>query len=248
MKNQDFESRMRGGEFFHSLRVPEENWTVLRLDGRGFSKFTAERFEKPFDSKFHELMLLAAEALLEEFNAVMAYTESDEISVLLPFQWDFFDREVEKVLSISASVASSVFSVALGEPAQFDSRIWIAGLEETVVDYFCWRQNDATRCALNGWAYWTLREDGLSAQEATVQLTGRNSSEKQELLFQKGINFNDLPGWQKRGSLISWGVTEKVGFNPMTSQEVVVERRALKRHEDLPHGDEYRNFLRERLR
>lgn len=244
MKNQDLDSRMRGGEYFHSLRVPEENWTILRLDGRGFSKFTAERFEKPFDPRFHELMLLTTEALVEEFNAVFAYTESDEISVLLPFGWDFFDREVEKVLSISASVASSVFSIALGEAVQFDSRIWIGGLRDSVIDYFCWRQSDATRCALNGWTYWHLREEGMSAREATEHLMGRNSSEKQEILFQRGINFNDLPGWQKRGSLVVWGVVEKVGFNPVTSEEVVVERRALKRLEELPYGDEYRDFLR----
>ena len=57
-------------------------------------------------------------------------------------------------------------------------------------------------------------------------------------------HFNDLPGWQKRGSLVVWGVVGKVGFNPVTSEEVVVERRALKRLEELPYGDEYREFLR----
>ena len=159
LKPSELDSRMRQGEYFHALRVPSENWTVLRLDGRGFSKFTSDRFEKPFDERFHQLMVSSSRSLMKEFNALLAYTESDEISVLLPFDWDFFDREVEKVLSISASVASGVFSVALGEAVQFDSRIWIGGLIETVIDYFCWRQSDATRCALNGWAYWKLREE-----------------------------------------------------------------------------------------
>ena len=193
MKNEKLENRMRQGEYFHSLRVPTENWTILRLDGRSFSKLTGERFDKPFDSNFHHLMLETTKALVKEFNALLAYTESDEISVLLPFTWDFFDREVEKVLSISASVASSVFSVSFGEPIQFDSRIWLGGLVDSVVDYFCWRQNDATRCALNGWAYWKLREEGLSAREVTRKLDGLSNSDKQEFLFQKGLNFNDLP-------------------------------------------------------
>lgn len=220
-----------------------EMWTVLRLDGRGFSRLTNDNFDKPFDPRMHRLMLATAHALLEEFHGVVAYTESDEISMLLPYNWDFFDREVEKVISISAAVASGNFSVALGEPVQFDSRIWVAGRPESVVDYFCWRQADATRCALNGWAYWSLRQDGQSAAEATKRLEGMSGSQKQEFLFQRGLNFNDLPGWQKRGSLVKWGTVKKTGFNPITQKEVVVERRALEVEKDLPYGDEFRTLI-----
>ncbi|MFB2877735.1 hypothetical protein [Floridanema aerugineum] len=39
-----------------------------------------------------------------------------------------------------------------------------------VTDYFSWRQADATRCALNGWCYWTMRKLGLSASQATAKL------------------------------------------------------------------------------
>lgn len=247
MKPLDLESRMRQGEYFHSLKVPMDNWTILRLDGRGFSKLTSDEFQKPFDPNFHKLMLATSEALLREFNADYAYTESDEISILLPRNWSFFDREIEKVISISASLASATFSVAFGKPVQFDSRIWISGSPDRVVDYFCWRQSDATRCALNGWAYWKLREEGLSAREVTRELKGLKGSQKQELLFQKGINFNDLPGWQKRGTAIRFGHSSKEGFNPITEETVVVQRRVIEILDDLTYGEDYRRFLQDQV-
>jgi tRNA(His) guanylyltransferase len=81
MNPDDLERRMRALECFDTLRVLPGTWPVLRLDGRGFSRVTEARFEKPFDDRFHELMCKTAEALLVELGALYAYTESDEISV-----------------------------------------------------------------------------------------------------------------------------------------------------------------------
>jgi hypothetical protein len=49
MRPADFEKQMRALEVFHSLRLLQNAWVILRLDGRGFSLFTETRFEKPFD-------------------------------------------------------------------------------------------------------------------------------------------------------------------------------------------------------
>jgi tRNA(His) 5'-end guanylyltransferase len=84
---------------------------------------TEAQFEKPFDLRFHELMCKTTEALVTELGATYGYTESDEISVLLPNTSDAFDRSVEKFVSISASIAGGTFSLALGAVAQFDCRI-----------------------------------------------------------------------------------------------------------------------------
>jgi len=54
------------------------------------------------------------------------------------------------------------------------------------------------------------------------------------LLFQQGINFNNLPNWQGRGSGLYWEKYEKPGFNPLTNQTVVTQRRRIKIDEDLP--------------
>lgn len=244
MKSDPFADRMRRGEYFHALRVPDDVWTVLRLDGRSFSRFTAERFEKPFDVRFHDLMVSTASRLAQELGALFVYTESDEISVLLPFAWNLFDRELEKIVSLSASIASAHFSLQMGEAGHFDSRVWIGGQASSVVDYFRWRQGDAGRCALNGWAYWTLRNTGLTASKATIALKKSTKAEKNELLFQHGINFNDVPSWQRRGTGVYWESYEKQGHNPVTGQSTVALRRRLTVDNDLPMRDEFSAYVR----
>jgi tRNAHis guanylyltransferase/Thg1 C terminal domain len=121
-------------------------------------------------------MVRAALAVLEDLQGVYAYTESDEISVLLPRSWDLFDRELEKTVSLSASLGSATLSLAFGEPVACDSRVILAAQDEQVVDYFRWRQADAARCALNGWCYWTLRKQGSNVSEATAALEGKASA------------------------------------------------------------------------
>jgi tRNA(His) 5'-end guanylyltransferase len=213
---------------------------VVRVDGRSFTRLTASRsFEKPFDERFRDLMVGTAEALLAELRGLYAYTESDEISVLLGRGWDLFDRELEKVVSISAAIAASTFSCALGAPAQFDSRVWIGALTEDVVDYFRWRQEDAARGALNGWSYWTLRKAGLDVAEATARLDGAGLSAKKRLLRRHGLEFDRLPAWQRRGIGLWWERYEKEGVDPRSGKAVKAWRRRVHRELELPARDEY---------
>jgi len=60
-----FEVYMRQFAYYHSLRLLPETWTVLRVDGRGFSRLTASAFAKPFDARFHDLMARTATAPLK---------------------------------------------------------------------------------------------------------------------------------------------------------------------------------------
>jgi tRNA(His) 5'-end guanylyltransferase len=248
MRPDEFESRMRALEVFHALRLPPGAWIILRLDGRGFSGFTETRFEKPFDARFHDGMVQAAQAVLEDLQGLCAYTESDEISVLLPRSWNLFDRELEKAISLSAASASAALTLTFGTRVQFDSRAIVAAEDEQVMDYFRWRQADAARCALNGWCYWTLRKAGRSVADATAALHGQSVAEKNELLFQAGINFNDVPWWQRRGTGLYWETYEREGYNPKLAQEVVTTRRRIKVDRELPIGEEYANFVGRRMR
>jgi tRNA(His) guanylyltransferase len=243
MKPDEFESRMRQLECFHALRLPPGAWVILRLDGRTFSRFTASRCEKPFDLRFHGWMTHTAQAVLEELQGLYSYTESDEISILLPRDWALFDRELEKTVSLSAGLVSAAFSLGCGERACFDSRVIVAAEDGQVIDYFRWRQSDAARCALNGWCYWTLRKAGQSVVEATAALEGKGVADKNELLFQRGINFNELPLWQRRGTGLYWETYEREGYNPKSDQKVQTTRRRIKVDEGLPMGDEYGAFI-----
>lgn len=234
---------MRRGERFHSKRLPENSWVVVRVDGHSFSRLTSTHFQKPFDEAFHHSMVQAAQALIEEFNGVYAYTESDEISLLLPLDWSTFDRSHEKTISLSAGLASSVFTQASGHLAHFDSRVWIGQSENAVLDYFRWRQSDAARCALNGWCYWMLRQQGQSSAEATKSLEGQSTEFKRELLLQNNIDFNEVPLWQQRGMGLYWDSYSKPGYNPITQQTVTAKRRRVTVENDLPTGGTYAAFV-----
>jgi tRNA(His) 5'-end guanylyltransferase len=230
---------MREFEWFHDLRVLPATWPVIRVDGRSFTRLCDEHFERPFDVRFHEIMVKVAQALLVELQAVFAFTQSDEISVLLPAHTDLFGRELEKLVSISAGIASSRFTREFGSGAHFDSRIWVGPTAQHVVDYFRWRQSDATRCCLNGWCYWTLRKEGRNVHEATVALEGRSSIEKNELLFARGMNFNDVPLWQRHGVGIYWDAVPRGGFNPVAQEETTTLRRRMRIDKTLPRGDTF---------
>lgn len=220
---------------------------ILRIDGRSFSKFTESSFEKPFDARFHEAMAAASQRLLREFAALYAYTESDEILLLLPRDSLLFDREAEKLVSLSAGLASSSLTLSFQCEVHCDSRLWVGPRSQQVLEYFRWRQSDASRCCLNGWCYWKLRQAGQSVKEATAQLKGRSFAQKNELLFQHGVNFNDLPLWQRRGSGLYWKQYEKTGHNPLTGAATTATRRQIFCDEQLPMGDGYAQFIRERM-
>lgn len=238
MKSDNLDARMRRLECYHSLEVLPGAYPVVRVDGRSFTKLT-RGMEHPFDTKFHECMVVTATALLIELGGLYAFTESDEISVLLPRDTDLFGREVEKLVSVSAGVASSTFSLELGKPGHFDGRVWVGVSEVDVVDYFRWRQSDASRCCLNSWCYWTLRKAGRSAKQATERLEGQSFSAKNELLFSYGVNFNNVPLWQRRGVGLYWEDFEKAGFNPKTKALTTCTRRKVMVNRDLPRGTEY---------
>jgi tRNA(His) 5'-end guanylyltransferase len=247
MRPDDFEARMRALEVFHSPRLLPGAWVILRLDGRGFSRFTESRFDKPFDSRFHDGMVQTAQAILQDLQGLYAYTESDEISVLFPRSWALFDREQEKIISLSASIASARLSLIFGTPVHFDCRVILAAEDQQVVDYFRWRQADAARCALNGWCYWSLRKAGRSVAQATAALEGKSVADKNEILFQTGVSFNEVPLWQRRGTGLYWQCYQREGYNPKRDEKVTTTRRRVKVDQDLPTGEEYAAFVQKLL-
>jgi tRNA(His) guanylyltransferase len=69
-------------------------------------------------------------------------------------------------------------------------------------------------------------------------------ADKNELLFQRGINYNSLPTWQKRGIGFYYGIVEKQALNPKTGLEVKTNRRKLIVNEEIPINEEYGKFLK----
>jgi tRNA(His) guanylyltransferase len=250
MKFDELDGRLRAFETAHDHCVLPGIFMVARIDGRNFTRLTKElhQFDAPFDERFRDLMLGTTRHLMEcGFRCIYGYTQSDEISLLLHRDEGSFERKLRKLNSILASEATSAFVLGLGAPAAFDCRISQLPTEDRVVDYFRWRQEDAHRNALNAHAYWALRTDGKEAGEATTALRHLSTAGKNELLFGRGINFNDLPLWQKRGTGVWWERYERAGVDGRTGDTTTALRRRLRSDLELPMRDAYDAFVRERL-
>lgn len=200
---------------------------IIRIDGKTHHSYT-KGFQKPFDEVYTKSMQETAKYLCENIQGcVLSYQQSDEISLVLvdykklnSSAW--FDYEVEKMCSIAASMATMAFNkffmfefeefnrwVYEGNPtdnekwlndvyykamckgAMFDARVFNIPKEE-VTNYIYWRQNDAIRNSIQ-----MVGQANFSHKE----LQNKSCNDIQDMLMtQKGINWNDFPTYQKRGS------------------------------------------------
>ena len=200
--------RMKRHEAASKILLPLRTYTVVRIDGCHFHTYT-KHLRKPFDSALVEAMQEATKRTAEAIQGCkLAYVQSDEASFLLT---DFesittdawYGNQLQKIVSVAASTFTSYFNFKRAEQvdianysqrlATFDARAFTLPDRVEVMNYFLWRIKDAERNSLS-----SLCQSLYSHKE----LMGRNSSQQQELLFQKGVNWNDIDGIQKRGTLM----------------------------------------------
>ncbi len=248
MKFEQLDRRMRIYETAHDHRVLPGIHMVARIDGRSFSQLTRVEhgFAAPYDERFRDAMIAASERLMGcGFAVLYAYTQSDEINLLFRRDEQAFGRKLRKYLSVLASEAGVAFSMHLGTPGAFDCRIAQLPCDEDVVDYFRWRHEDAHRNALNAHCYWLLRGQGLTDAAATAQLEGVSVAARNELLFHHGINFNELPIWQRRGIGLYFTSEPTVTRDPRDGSEVHGTKRRLHVDLELPMKEAYDQFVRD---
>ncbi len=248
MKFEELDRRMRVYETAHDHCVLPGIHMVARIDGRSFSQLTrtTEKFEAPYDTRFRDCMVATLEHLVTSsgFSVLFGYTQSDEMSLLFRKDESLFGRKLRKYLSVLAGEASAKFSLTLGTLGAFDARISQFPTAEEVVEYFRWRHEDAHRNALNGHSYWLLRREGLDDHAATQKLKGVSVADRNEMLFKAGINFNDVPTWQKRGIGVLWENEEQTGTNPKSGASVTSMRRKVVVNLDLPMKNEFDDLVR----
>lgn len=199
---------------------------AIRIDGKAFHTFT-RGFQKPFDEVLIKSMQGTMKYLCENIQGcVLGYTQSDEITLILidykkltSSAW--FDYEVQTICSIAASMATmafnkyfydnvfvynatatvdlsnkkypfkEVYSKAVNNGAMFDARCFNIPKEE-VTNLVYWRQLDASRNSIQ-----MVGQANFSHKE----LQNKSCNDIQDMLMtQKGINWNDLPTYRKRGS------------------------------------------------
>lgn len=176
---------------------------IIRVDGKAFHSFT-KGMTKPFDEELKNAMVATTKELCREIQgAKIAYSQSDEISILV-IDYEkigtdaWFDYQVQKMASVSASIWSAYMNEFIRpytkKIALCDSRVFNIPKEE-VNNYFLWRQQDATKNSISMVAQ-SLFSHG--------SLQGLSGPKMQEKMFQeKGINWNNLPTWQKRGLCVT---------------------------------------------
>lgn len=177
---------------------------VARLDGRSFSKFTAG-LKRPYDERLSRLMVATTKHLVEETNALVGYTQSDEISLIM-FAPDWkqqvwFDGKVQKMVSNLASQASAFFNKRLAEhlPEKanllptFDCRVWNVPSKDEAVNAILWREIDATKNSVSM---------ATRHYYSHLEMENQGRAAMMEMLFKKGVNWNDYPPEFKRGSYV----------------------------------------------
>lgn len=223
-KNDALGDRMKKYEYITRTHLVPRMPVVVRLDGKAFHSFT-RGFKIPFDDVLIKSMQETTRYLCENIQGcVLGYTQSDEITLVLVDYKNldtsaWFDNNIQKMCSVAASMATMAFNSNFGRiarntyykewqdsrnsnvyvetlfsrigTAMFDARVFNIPKEE-VCNCILWRQNDATRNSIEmvGQAYFSHK-----------QLQNKSCNMIQDMLMvEKGINWNDYPTHQKRGS------------------------------------------------
>jgi tRNA(His) 5'-end guanylyltransferase len=217
----DLGDRMKGSyEDRTRYLLPRRTYTIIRLDGKSFHTYT-KGLKKPFDRDLFEDIDNAIIAMLSEIQgAVFAYTQSDEISILLtdfatPQTSAWFDGNSQKITSVSASIMTAEFNLqrytralkirdrlklnnenvrVIRNLAYFDARVFTIPDRIEVMNYFIWRNQDCSRNSVS-----MVAQSNFSHRE----LQGKTTPNMHEMLHAEGINWAaDYTDREKNGGLI----------------------------------------------
>lgn len=228
---------MKQYEASFDYKLPGSSPVILRLDGHTFSRFTAS-FCRPFDQRIHDAMMSTCSDLLKYFpRATVAYTQSDEITLVFPGGVQSFNDRAQKLASLAASYCSvrfnahlTAFLAANPEPkvkdsaydklgtAHFDARFFAVPSVEEALNCLLWRcRTDAVRNAVHGFAR-TLYSD--------KQLHKKSTTEVREMMKrEKGVRFEDaVPPWAVAGCLMKREQYPHEGVNLKTGEREVTMR------------------------
>ena len=234
--------RMKSYENIPRIALETKQPVIIRLDGKAFHTFTKGMY-RPFDNILSNAMYRTAQHLCANvMNCKMAYTQSDEISLLLidyerPESQAWFENSLQKMVSVAASIATLEFNRAFRDivneaicagylndkqcdlylskidRAMFDARAFSLPVHE-VCNYFIWRQQDAMRNSVQ------MVARSLFSHKV---LQNKNTEElKAMILNEHGISFyHDVPINYARGACI---IKEYYEYNGAMRSRWVVDK------------------------
>lgn len=217
---------------------------IIRLDGNNFHTWT-KGLERPFDKNLSDLMIDATKFLVEETNAVIGYTQSDEITLIL-YSSDrkssiYNDGKKQKILSKLTGKFTPYFNEVRktylpnhNKRANFDCRIYQTPTLHDAAIQLLWRENDATKNSIS-----MLAQSMFSHGKKGSELHGLDGNQMQDkMMKEKGVNWNDLPVRFKRGTYVRRVKTSKPfsveelsklpkGHNAHKNPDLVIERNVI---------------------
>ena len=250
--------------------LPRRTYTIIRIDGKAFHTYT-RGLNRPFDDGLIEDMDETTAYLCKNIQGVkFGYVQSDEISLLLTDFDDistdaWFDGNLQKMCSVAASLATAKFNqlrmmryvkekhdsgitnitylfmenLSKIKQAEFDARVFQIPSSIEVENYFIWRQQDATRNSISSVA---------QSMYSPKELHGKKTDEMQEMIFQKGTNWNDFSPRKKRGGFVT-KILMINGKPKQENQEIFIEDVVRNKWLgiDCPIFTQDREFLRSRI-
>ena len=191
---------------------------IIRLDGNNFHNWT-KGLERPFDARLTEIMIETTKHLVKVTNAVIGYTQSDEITLILYSDNRrtsiYNDGKKQKILSKLTGECASFFNNMRGEwlplhkkVANFDCRIYQTPTLKDACSQLLWRENDATKNSIS------MLAQSLFSHNSLHGLSGNEMQDK--MMLEKGINWNDLEIRFKRGTYVKRTITSK----PFSKDEI----------------------------
>lgn len=222
MQYDSLGDRMKQFEFASRTKLPIRMPIILRSDGKSFHNYT-KGCKRPYDEALMEAMDQVALKMCSSIQgAQLGYVQSDEISIFIHSYKKFnsagwFDHQVQKMVSVSASIAAGVMTeesikvFGKVKRAEFDSRVFVVP-EREVANALIWRQQDWSRNSIQ-----MLARSHFSNKE----LFRKDQSDIHEMLHNIGINWNDLSTRLKRGRCIrkidnKWEIDNNI---PIFSQD-----------------------------
>ena len=173
---------------------------MIRVDGRAFHTFT-RHMKRPFDDVLIGAMVSSALEVAKDMQGFKAaYVQSDEATFCLT-DYDtnetqgWFDYDLSKVVSISASMMSVAFNGLFKNEKcpVFDSRAFTLPIDD-VVNAFLWRAKDWERNSVQMYA---------RAFFSHKELHGKGRSNMHEMLHEKGKNWTtDLSPQERNGTFL----------------------------------------------
>ena len=187
----------------------------IRLDGRGFSKFT-RGLKRPFDERLSNLMIDTTKYLVKEFNCEIGYVQSDEISLIIKNDYEspcIFEGKKQKLISTLAASCTAFFNRNLdyipekleyGRLPTFDCRIFEVPNEVEAVNSLLWREKDAIKNSVSMAAHHYYSHKELQNKSSKVMI---------DMLLHKDIEWSDYPNFFKRGTYVKTIQYEKFSEN-----------------------------------